>query len=63
MEVTDHKLVLDAYWPIIEKARKVKAYYMGENPGEPKRICSDVVGEMIEEIQRVESEINVVKED
>ena len=44
--MTDYKHILDAYWPVIEKAVHVQDYYAGRVDGTP-RICSDAVGELI----------------
>ena len=59
MTAEDYKKILDTYWPVIEASRKIRAFYMGEQPGEPKRICSDVVGDLIMELQKAQSKVMV----
>jgi hypothetical protein len=53
------KEILDTYWPVIEKAIEVEAYYMGRNEGQPKRVCSDVVGSMIIELNKARKVMNI----
>ena len=52
----------DQYYPVIEKARKVKAYYAGKLDGQP-RICSDVVGELITAIIKSDKQGKIVKDE
>ena len=44
--MTSDRLILDTYWPVIEKAIEVQAYYNGRKDG-VKKICPDVTAEMI----------------
>lgn len=43
--------ILNAYWPVIESAFKVADYYSGKTDG-TRKICPDVTGEMIEELNK-----------
>lgn len=45
----DYKEILDAYWPVIEKAIEVQAHYNGVDDGVVK-VCPDVTGQMIQEL-------------
>ena len=47
--MTSDRLILDTYWPVIEKAIEVQAYYNGRKDGVVK-ICPNITGEMIEEL-------------
>jgi len=47
--MTKEQIILDTYWPVIEKAIAVQAFYNGRKDG-VKKICADVVGELIEEL-------------
>jgi len=45
--------ILNTYWPVIEKAIEVQAFYNGTKDGAKigtAKICPDVVGGMIEEL-------------
>jgi len=58
----DYKLILDTYWPVIEQAIEVRKHYMGENKGEPLKVCSDVVGSLITELNKATSQLNIKRE-
>ena len=44
--------IWDAYFPVFEAARKVRAYYCGGSG--PLRVCADVVGDLINELNKAE---------
>jgi len=54
----DIPAILDAYWPVVEAVRKVRAHYAGKLGG-PPRICSDVVGDAITALNKAEKKIYV----
>lgn len=60
--MTDYKAILDTYWPVIEKAIEVRKHYMGENEGDPKRVCSDVVGALIVELNKSVNACHIIRE-
>ena len=49
----DYKRILDTYWPVIEKAIEVQAYYNGRGDGVVK-VCPNITSEMINELIKVE---------
>lgn len=57
----DHKFILDTYWPVIEKAIEVQAYYNGRKDGVVK-ICPNITGEMIEELIKARKACPVKRE-
>lgn len=59
--MTDHKKILDTYWPVIEAAIEVQAYYNGRRDGVVK-ICPDVTGKMIEELIKARKALPVKRE-
>lgn len=57
----DYKLILDTYWPVIEKAIEVQAYYNGRKDGVVK-ICPNITGEMIEELIKARKALPLKRE-
>lgn len=53
--------ILNTYWPVIEKAISVQAWYGGKTDGVQK-ICADVVGELIEELIKARKACPVKRE-
>jgi len=59
--MTSDRLILDTYWPVIEKAIEVQAHYNGKKDGIPK-ICPDVTGEMITELIKARTKLPLKRE-
>lgn len=60
-EYMDERQILNLYWPVIEQARNVAAFYTGKDDGVMK-ICPDVVGPLIEELNKAQKECFIVRE-
>lgn len=58
----DSQEILDTYFGVIELARKVRAYYSGDLTGVP-RVCSDIVGELIKELNSSEQKMKIVRDE
>ena len=59
--MTSDRLILDTYWPVIEKAIEVQAYYNGRKDGVIK-ICPNITGEMIEELIKARKALPLKRE-
>jgi len=59
--MTSDRLILDTYWPVIEKAIEVQAYYNGRKDGVVK-ICPNITGEMIEELIKARKALPLKRE-
>ena len=59
--MTSDRLILDTYWPVIEKAIEVQAYYSGRKDGVVK-ICPNITGEMIEELIKARKALPLKRE-
>ena len=68
MESNDTKSfenILNVYWPVIEKAIEVQAYYNGTKGGAnigTAKICPDVTGEMIEALVKARIQCPIKRE-
>lgn len=51
-EQLDYKILLDAYWPVIEACIEMQKDYLGKSDKYTKgyRICPDSVGEVINQL-------------
>lgn len=54
----DIERAFNNYFPVIEAARKVREHYCGKTP----IICSDVVGELLKELNRADNTYKIGKE-
>jgi len=57
--------ILNTYWPVIEKAIEVQAFYNGTKDGVKigtAKICPDVTGELIEELVKARLKCPVKRE-
>ena len=59
--MTSDRLILDTYWPVIEKAIEVQAYYNGRKDGVVK-VCPNITGEMIEELIKARKALPLKRE-
>lgn len=51
----NYEAILNAYWPVIEKAIEVQKHYRN-------KICPDVTGEMIKELLKARSKYPIIRE-
>jgi len=63
MPIKSCEEILNTYWPVIEKAIEVQAYYNGRAIGQDAKIAPNVTGELIEALVKARVACPVKREE